>query len=189
MDILRLTLVCLKVGTFVFGGGMSMMPLLEQDVVTRYGWLTQREFVDALALGQMTPGPLLVTVTFIGWRVGLAEGGVGLALVGATVATIGIFLPSFLMTILVTRQLVRLKGHPYVQGFLRGVIPGVIGLLLSFSVRLAQQTLLDGGATLASVDLWGVFICAVALVALLKFKLDAVYVILAAGLVGWWVYQ
>jgi chromate transporter len=200
MDTLRLALVCLKVGTFVFGGGMSMIPLMEQDVVTRYGWLTEREFWDAVALGQMTPGPLLVSATFIGYKIG--------GPLTATVATFCIFLPSCLMTILIARQLTRLKDNVYVQGFLRGVTPAVVGLLLSFGVKVGRSAL--GPAPISpfgTVHLtfqwahfgiektWGldpvaVILAALALTALVGIKkIDAVYVIAAAGLIGWWVYR
>ena len=96
MDLLRLCLVCLRVGTFVFGGGLVMVPLLGADVVDKYGWLTQQEFVDAVALGQMTPGPLLVTATFVGYKVG--------GILAALAATVCMFLPSFVMTILASKR-------------------------------------------------------------------------------------
>jgi len=98
--LLQLALSCLRVGAFVFGGGPVLIPLLEDDVVGRYGWLTSDEFTDAVALGQMTPGPLLVTATFVGYRLGIEQSGPALGLLYATVATICIFLPSFLWSLL-----------------------------------------------------------------------------------------
>jgi chromate transporter len=184
MDTLRLALVCLKVGTFVFGGGMSMIPLMEQDVVTRYGWLTDREFRDAVALGQMTPGPLLVTATFIGYKIGGPS--VATRLLSATVATFCIFLPSCLMTLIVAHQLTRLKDNVYVQGFLRGVTPAVVGLLLSVGVNFGRSALWQP----SGLDPAAVILAALALIALVGIKkIDAVYVIAAAGLIGWWVYR
>lgn len=209
MDTLRLALVCLKVGTFTFGGGMSMIPMMEQDVVGRYHWLSEREFWDAVALGQMTPGPLLVSATFIGYKVGGPS--VAGRLFSATVATFCIFLPSCLMTLLVAYQLSHLRENPYVKAFLRGVSPGVVGLLLSVAVKFGQKTLwprqgFDPVAALLAV-LALLFLIGPRLLGQAGFisargpgaltgrilaklqKVDAVHVILAAGLIGWWVYR
>ena len=90
MSLLRLALSCLRVGAFVFGGGPVLIPLLEDDIVGRYGWLSEHEFTDAVALGQMTPGPLLVTATFVGWRLGTQHGGVWMGLLYAVIATISL---------------------------------------------------------------------------------------------------
>ncbi|HID07815.1 MAG TPA: chromate transporter, partial [Armatimonadetes bacterium] len=135
LDTLRLSLVCLKVGTFVFGGGMTMIPMMEQDVVHRYHWLTAHQFADAVALGQMTPGPLLVSVTFVGYKVG--------GIIGATLATICIFLPSAIMTILVTHQLVKFKENPLLRAFMRGINPAVVGLIFAAGVSLGRACLID----------------------------------------------
>jgi len=206
---LRLALVCLKVGTFTFGGGMSMIPLMEQDVVGRYRWLSEREFWDAVALGQMTPGPLLVSATFIGYKIGGPT--VAGRLFSATVATLCIFLPSCLMTMIVAYKLNQLRENLYVQAFLRGVSAGVVGLLLSVGGQFGRKALwpaqgFDPVATLlAALALLfligprllsqGRFASALKpgtftgrLLATLQ-KVDAVHVILAAGLIGWWVYR
>lgn len=167
MNLLLLALTCLKVGTFVFGGGMTMIPMMEQDVVYRYHWLTHREFVDGLALGQMTPGPLLVSATFVGYKVA------GLA--GAVVATVCIFLPSCLMTILVSRVLARLKRSLHVRATLRGLNSAVVGLLLAATVSIGRSSL---------VDVWTALFAVISAIALLRFKVDTVFVILLAGLAG-----
>lgn len=167
MDTLRLALVCLRVGALVFGGGLVMVPLLESDVVHRYGWLTEREFVDAVALGQMTPGPLLVTATFVGYKVG--------GPLAATLATLCMFLPSFVMTIAVSNNLARFEDSRPVQSFLWGVKAAVVGLVLAAAVSIAQSSCAALGQVLLGL---------VALGVLLGTKVDAGLVVVVSGLVG-----
>ena len=191
LQLAQLTWVFLRVGTLVFGGGMVMIPILQQDVVTRHHWLTQREFVDAVALGQMTPGPLLVSATFVGYK---TMGGGLAGLGGATAATVAIFLPSFLMTVLLARQLSRLRGNPVMRGFLRGVNVAVVGLILAAVVSIArvsfQAAAKHFGLPLTvcnlayRIDPLPVGIAVTGTVAMLRYKVDAVYVILAAALLG-----
>lgn len=166
-NLLSLALTCLRVGTFVFGGGLVFIPLMEADVVTRYHWLTRQEFLDAVALGQMTPGPLLVTATFIGYKVA--------ALPGALLATICIFLPSFIMTVLASSYVTRLKADSRLKDFLWGVRAAVVGLLAAAIVTLAQT----GAGTAIQLAL-----LAVALGLLCWRKLDGGLLIIGCGLVG-----
>ena len=166
-DTLQLVLVCLRVGTFAFGGGFVIIPLLQPDVVDRYHWLTNQQFLDAVALGQMTPGPLLVTVTFIGYKLN--------GLIGALLGTIAIFLPSFLMTIAASRSLERLQHNPRLQGFLWGVKAAVVGLIFGTAVVLAPTGL---------VEPLQYALVVIALVALLTRKVEAGLVVIVCGLVG-----
>ncbi|HIE08224.1 MAG TPA: chromate transporter, partial [Armatimonadetes bacterium] len=166
-ETLRFCLVCLKVGAFVFGGGMAMIPMMEQDVVYRYGWLTAKQFADAVAIGQMTPGPLLVSVTFIGYKIG--------GVVGATLATICIFLPSWVMTLALSKAIERFRESPAVQGFLSGVNPAVVGLVLATAVSLGRSCITDP---------WTALFAVLALLLATKFKVDAVYIVIGAGILG-----
>ena len=166
-DTLQLSLVCLRVGTFVFGGGFVMVPLLQADVVDRYHWLTRQEFIDAVALGQMTPGPLLVTATFIGYKLS--------GVIGATLATVAMFLPSFVMTIAAAGSLQRLKGNRYVEDFLWGVRAAVIGLIFAAALPLAQT-----GFAQPLQGLLGV----AALLLLLTRRVEAGLVVVGCGLLG-----
>jgi len=167
INLLRVFLVCAKIGALVFGGGYVMIPFIQREVVSHYGWLTERQFVDAIALGQITPGPIMITATFIGYKVqGLA---------GAAAATLGIFLPSFVMTALAAGQMMRLRQNRRVAGFVRGVLPAVVAMLLAAAIAIARPVVGD----------WRLLLLAFAALALLvKFKVDAVYVVLGAGVVG-----
>ena len=174
-ELLRLALSCLRVGAFTFGGGPVIVPLLEDDVVSRYGWLSSDEFTDAVALGQMTPGPLLVTATFIGYRLGFEQGGPWAGLLYATIATVCIFLPSFFMVIAASHQLAKLKTHGGVQRFLAGVSAGVVGLVAWAAVQIGR----------GSMESWAQWvICAGALVTLIRFKLDTGLVVVSCGVLG-----
>jgi chromate transporter len=117
----------LKVGAFTFGGGLSMLAFLQEQVVVQLGWLTPQEFVDGLALGQFTPGPILMLAAFIGFTLN------GIA--GATIAAGAIFLPSFLMMLTILPLLKRMGNLAWLKAFMRGVGPAVIGAL---AVSLAQ---------------------------------------------------
>jgi len=166
-NLVRLFLVFAKIGALVFGGGIAMIPFIQREVVQHYGWLTERQFVDAIALGQITPGPIMISATFIGYKVA------GLA--GAAVATLGIFLPSFLMTAVAAGQMVRLRGNPRVAGFIRGVLPAVVAMLVVAAASIAKPIIGDWRLALLSLA---------ALALLVRLRVDAVYVVIGAGLAG-----
>jgi chromate transporter len=168
MNLLRLALVFGKIGAVVFGGGFVMIPFIQREVVQHYGWLTQQQFVDAIALGQITPGPILISATFIGYKV---QG-----LTGAVVATLAVFLPSFLMTALAARQMMRLRRNPRVAGFIRGVLPAVVAMLLVAAVTIARSTVW--------LDWRFLLLVVAALILLVRYKVDAVYVVVGSGIAG-----
>jgi len=126
--------VFLRAGALTFGGGFVMIPLLEAELVLNRHWLTARTFADAMALGQVTPGPVLMSATFIGYTVA------GLA--GALLSTVAVLLPAGLMTWLIAIEVERFRASAALQGFLRGVQPAVVGLMLAAAVAIAR-----GGVT------------------------------------------
>src|SRR5690348_12660843 len=161
-----LSAIFLRIGSVTFGGGLVMVPLIESEVVNNHQWLTHQEFADAFALGQITPGPVLITATFVGYRVA--------GTLGALVATISIFLPAFLMTIAAGSSLKRFRTNKQVQAFLRGIAPAVVGLLVAAALSIGR----------AGIHTWvGLSIMIVAVVVLLKFRPNAFWVILGAGLI------
>ncbi|MDQ7839891.1 MAG: chromate transporter [bacterium] len=131
----HLNLVLMKLGVLAFGGGFTLIPLIQHDVVNRLGWLTTGEFIDGVALGQVTPGPILITATFIGYKVG------GLA--GAVTSTIAVFLPSFLVLVGIAQHFDRWKRLQSIQTMIRGVLSGFIGLLLFVLFQFGQASLVD----------------------------------------------
>jgi chromate transporter len=163
--LLTLSTIFLRIGSITFGGGFVMIPLIEAEVVDSHHWLTHQEFVDATALGQVTPGPVLITATFIGYRVA--------GTLGALVATISIFLPSFLMTVIAGSSLARFHTNKIVQSFLKGVTPAVVGLLVAAGISIGR----------AGIHSWvGMLIAVIAGVVLIRFRPNAIWVILGAGL-------
>ncbi len=124
-----------KVGAFTFGGGLSMLAFMQEQVVVQLGWLTPQEFVDGLALGQLTPGPILMLAAFIGFKLK--------GIVGATIAAGAIFLPSFLMMLSILPMLKRMGNLAWLKAFMRGVGPAVIGALAVSLGQLAPHAAPD----------------------------------------------
>ena len=124
-----------KTGLLVFGGGLVMIPLLQHQVVS-LGWLSGAQFPDAVAIGQLSPGPVVLTSTFVGYQAGWATGGMAMAMAGAVVATVAVFLPSFLFILVGTPLLQRLRRQARMQRFLAGVLAGVPGAVAAAAVPL-----------------------------------------------------
>jgi len=137
-SLLKLGSFFFKVGAFTFGGGLSMLAFMQEQVVVQLGWLTPQEFVDGLALGQLTPGPILMLAAFIGFKLkGIA---------GATIAAGAIFLPSFLIMLSILPVLTRMRNLTWLKAFMRGVSPAVIGALAVSLAQMAPHAAPDGTA-------------------------------------------
>jgi len=162
--LLTLSTIFLRIGSVTFGGGLVMAPLIESEVVETHHWLTHQEFADAFALGQITPGPVLITATFVGYRVA--------GTLGALIATISIFLPAFLMTIAAASSLRRFRDNEQVQAFLRGVAPAVVGLLVAAALSMGRS----------GIHSWvGISIMLLSIFTLIRFRPNPFWVIFGAG--------
>ena len=163
--LLTLSTIFLRIGSVTFGGGLVMAPLIESEVVNTHHWLTHQEFADAFALGQITPGPVLITATFVGYRVA--------GTLGALLATISIFLPAFLMTIAAASSLRRFRDNEQVQAFLRGVAPAVVGLLVAAALSMGRS----------GIHSWvGISIMLLSMFVLIRFRPNPFWVIFGAGM-------
>ena len=151
----------LKIGALAFGGGFTAIPLIQQVVVDGMHWLNLTAFRDGIALGQITPGPVFITATFIGFKVK--------GIIGALVATIGIFTPSLAAIILVGSAHAKIKNYKIVKVIIKGFLSGFIGLLLAV-------VYLFGVHSLISWQTWTIF--AISTVYLLGWKKDAIWLIL-----------
>jgi chromate transporter len=125
----------LKVGALTFGGGLSMIAFMQEQVVSQFHWLTPEEFIDGLALGQFTPGPILMVAAYVGYKVA--------GVTGAVVAGAAAFLPSFVMMLAILPALDRVRKLMWTRAALRGIAPAVIGVLAVSLVRLAPYALPD----------------------------------------------
>lgn len=164
---LKLFLVFASMSVMLFGGGYVFIPLIQEIVVDGHGWVTTQEFIDAIAMGQITPGPILVSAAFIGLKVA------GFA--GAVVATVGIYLPPALLMVASTRALEFIKKSQAIRAALRGIRPAVVGMIAAAAFTVG------GTAPHHWVSLLIFF---TALVALMRLRVQVVWVIPSAGLTG-----
>lgn len=165
--LLKIFVVFASMSLMLFGGGYVFIPLIQEIVVNGHGWVTHQEFIDAIAMGQITPGPILVSAAFIGLKVA------GMA--GAVVAIIGIYLPSALLMVGSTHMLERIKRSLVIKAALRGVRPAVIGMIAAAAVTVGWT---------APHHWVSVMILVAALIALMRLRIDVVWVIPTSGLVG-----
>jgi chromate transporter len=161
---LSLAFIFLRIGAVTFGGGFVMIPEIEAEVVNAHHWLTHQEFADATALGQITPGPVLIMATFVGYRVA--------GTIGALFATICVFLPSFLMTIAAGSSFRRFRSNRQMQAFLRGVAPAVAGLLVAAAWSVGRSGV---------HSIIGLLMSVIIAVILLRYRPNAFWVLIGAG--------
>jgi chromate transporter len=133
--LISLGLFFLKAGAFIFGSGLAIVPFLKAGVVSEHHWLTETQFLDAVAMGLITPGPVVITAAFIGYLVG------GLA--GAIVATVAIFIPIYLGVVLPGKWLIRHQGHPQARAFVRGATAAAAGAIAGATVVLTRSAVKD----------------------------------------------
>ncbi len=151
----------LKTGAVLFGSGLALLALIQNDVVNRFHWLTQQQLIDAITVGQVTPGPVSSTATFIGYQIA--------GIPGAIAATIGIFLPSFFIVLLTMRWLPSIKKGGIFHNFLQGVTLGVIALIVVVAYRIFQS---------AITDVFTLLIAAVGLLLLWRYKTETIWLII-----------
>jgi chromate transporter len=162
-----LFLAFVKIGAVVWGSGLVLLAFLRTDLVEHLHWLSQAQLVDAIAVGQVTPGPVFTTATFIGYLV--------LGLPGALVATGGIFLPAFVLSGVVYGLLPRLRRSPWVSAFVEGATVCGLGLMAGVTVQLGRVSIVDWLTGAVAV---------VSLVVLRRFQPNSVWFVLAGGLIG-----
>jgi len=161
-----LSLSLSKIGALAFGGGFTAIPLIQYEMVERFHWLSTKEFLDGIALGQVTPGPILITATFVGYKVS--------NLLGAFMATLGIFFPSFFILILLIPYHDRLQGVEKVRMMEQGILGSFIGMLGLVLYNFGRASL---------VDIPRILIAAVAFFAIYK-KIGLPYVLLTGGILS-----
>ncbi|NEP01719.1 MAG: chromate efflux transporter [Symploca sp. SIO2E9] len=168
-----LSLFFLKVGSFIFGGGLVIIPLLEFEIVEQLHWLTRTEFINGVAIGQLTPGPVVLTAAFVGYKVA--------GVLGALIAAIAIFTPSFAFIMLAAPLLLKIRRNLWVKGFLQGVTPAVLGAIAAAAVPLAQVALVQ---ETRFYSVAAVVIGMGALIALIRYKTPTWQLVPMGGVLG-----
>ncbi|MDH2383415.1 chromate efflux transporter [Bradyrhizobium sp. CER78] len=163
----KLLLFFLKAGSLTFGSGLVIVPFLEQGLVQQYNWLDERQFLIAVAIGMISPGPVVITATFVGYLVA--------GFWGSVVSTIGIFLPSFLLVLIVAPLLARHRGNANVQGFVKGAYAAAIGTILGACILLGKIAIGDWLTALIGI---------VSLAVLFRWKVSNPLLIAATAVVG-----
>lgn len=159
----------LKIGLFTIGGGYAMIPLMEREIISNHGWLTAAEFLDIVAVAEVTPGPLAVNAaTFIGYRLD----GLG----GALLASLGVVTPSLVTLLLLGGFLIRLILNPRAERFLKGLRPALIALISTAVITLGRAALVDAATVFIAAGLFTV--------SLIRPRLNPLYLIGAGAVLG-----
>lgn len=166
-NLLKLAWVFLKIGAFSFGGGIVIIPMVENEVVVRYGWLTKTEFIDAVTLGQVTPGPVIISATFIGYKV--------CGILGAVVSTVSVIAPSFIMICLATEAIRKFRENKILANFLRAARIAVIGMVFDAGVSIGRSSI---------IDIKTLLIATASIVCLFKYKVNPIWILLGAAIVA-----
>lgn len=162
-----LFLTFLKIGAVLYGSGYVLLAFLRNDFVERLGWLTNAQLLDAVAVGQVTPGPVFTTATFIGYVLG--------GVPGALLATVGIFLPGFVFVALTNPVIPKLRSSPWMQGLLDGVNVAAVGLMAAVAWELGRSAVIDPLTALLAL---------VAALLLIRWRVNSAWLVLGGGLVG-----
>jgi len=162
----------------LFGGGYVFIPMIQDVVVDRFGWLTANEFIDGIALGQVTPGPILISASFIGQKVA--------GIPGALLSTVTIFGPPALLMVLLAGMLDQIKNSQIIQAAMKGIRIAVIGLIFRAFLNIFMMAL-SGTSCALSQYAMVLIVFILSFVALFKFKVDVVWIIPVAGLIGYFV--
>jgi len=163
----KLLLFFLKAGSLTFGSGLVIVPFLEKGLVQQTGWLDERQFLVAVAMGMLSPGPVVITATFVGYVVA--------GFWGSVISTIGIFLPSFLLVLIVAPILIRYRTNPNVQGFVKGAYAAAIGTILGACVLLGRIAIGDWLTALVAL---------VSLIVLFRWKVSNPLLVAATAIIG-----
>jgi chromate transporter len=163
----KLLLFFLKAGSLTFGSGLVIVPFLEKGLVQHTGWLDERQFLIAVAMGMLSPGPVVITATFVGYVVA--------GFWGSVISTIGIFLPSFLLVLIVAPILIRYRSNANVQGFVKGAYAAAIGTILGACVLLGR---------IAIGDWLTVLVALLSLIVLFRWKVSNPVLVAATAIIG-----
>jgi chromate transporter len=172
MILLDIFITFFKIGLFSFGGGYAMLPLIQQEVTTTHTWVTTTEFIDIVAISQITPGPIAInSATYIGFKTA--------GILGSSLATLGVVMPSIIIMIIISRFFIKFKNNKYLDYAFLGLRPATVGLIAAAAVLVSYDSF---------IDFKSVIIFAAAFFASYKYKLDPILLTVIAGVVGYVLY-
>lgn len=167
-EFLNLYLAFVKIGTFTFGGGLAMMPIMQRELIEKRGWVTEEELIDYFAIGQSTPGIIAVNVsTFVGYK--------RLGWFGGIVGTLGVVTPSWVIIMLLAGAISSVDKYPLAQKALKGINVAVAALLTSVIVKFSKKTI---------KNIWNALFMLLAFALIYFFKVQSVWIILSALIIG-----
>jgi len=173
MLLIQLFLTFAQIGLFAFGGGYATLPLIEKELVSKFHWLTHKEFLEVVTISQLTPGPIAINAaTFVGYKVS--------GFFGSIIATVSVCLPSVILILIVVRFLRKFETNIWVNNILKGLRPAVVALIAA-----AAYSLIKGGGI---TDIKGLIIGVVSFVILRSKRLDPILILILAGIAGIIVY-
>ena len=166
--LIKLFISFFKIGAFSFGGGYAMLPLLEKELIVKHQWISTIDFIDILAISEMTPGPIAInSATFLGYRVA--------GILGAIISTFAVALPSFIIITLMYKFINRFKNSKYVSWAFKGIRPVVLGLIGAAAITVGKTSFIDIKSILIATFIF--FLVSIK-------KINAILVIVIAGILG-----
>ena len=184
MIFLQLFYTFFKIGLFGFGGGYAMISMIQGEVVTRHDWLSSNEFTDIIAISQMTPGPIGInSATYVGYSAVVNAGySHAVGILGSTIATVSVVLPSFILMVLISKFFLKYQKHPIIASVFEGLRPGVVGLLAAAALVLMNG---ENFGTYNWQILTSIILFAGTFIASYRYKVNPILLIVICGIIGY----
>ncbi len=184
MIFLQLFYTFFKIGLFGFGGGYAMISMIQGEVVTRHEWLSSNEFTDIIAISQMTPGPIGInSATYVGYSAVVNAGySHAVGILGSTIATVSVVLPSFILMVLISKFFLKYQKHPIITSVFEGLRPGVVGLLAAAALVLMNG---ENFGTYNWQILTSIILFAGTFIASYRYKVNPILLIVICGIIGY----
>ena len=184
MIFLQLFYTFFKIGLFGFGGGYAMISMIQGEVVTRHEWLSSNEFTDIIAISQMTPGPIgMNSATYVGYSAVVNAGySHAVGILGSTIATVSVVLPSFILMVLISKFFLKYQKHPIIASVFEGLRPGVVGLLAAAALVLMNR---ENFGTYNWQILTSIILFAGTFIASYRYKVNPILLIVICGIIGY----
>ena len=184
MRFLQLFYTFFKIGLFGFGGGYAMISMIQGEVVTRHEWLSSNEFTDIIAISQMTPGPIGInSATYVGYSAVVNAGySHAVGILGSTIATVSVVLPSFILMVLISKFFLKYQKHPIIASVFEGLRPGVVGLLAAAALVLMNG---ENFGTYNWQILTSIILFAGTFIASYRYKVNPILLIVICGIIGY----